>query len=349
MKSLLCCVAATASGVAGLSHAQGLTGPFAPNRWDNSPILDGATAVLDAVTLAYDVQLSGNGVTPRTAEFSAIAAETGELSFLYDYRAFHAFFFDSYQLTAFAEQADGSRQTVELVASSNLPEGLVQTGRVSLSVVAGRPYGVIVGGGNSDSNSVLSGSVTLSAFRGVAGNRDVADWSSTGIAAGTTDVLPAVEFTYDVSLPAGVGVTPRAAEYTNFAVDGGSVAFNWSFSRDHSFFEGFANLFFFSEGEASVTQIEVDAEPAPGGTVTTTDGSFFRRDYTLPVSNGGLFGVHVGGGNFDVFSFLRGSVTLSFFEARPTAPCPADFNNDGSVGDIFDLFDFLAALDAGCP
>ncbi len=29
--------------------------------------------------------------------------------------------------------------------------------------------------------------------------------------------------------------------------------------------------------------------------------------------------------------------------------CPADFNNDGSIGDIFDLFDFLAALDAGCP
>ncbi len=33
----------------------------------------------------------------------------------------------------------------------------------------------------------------------------------------------------------------------------------------------------------------------------------------------------------------------------PTETCAADFNSDGSVGDIFDLFDFLAALDAGCP
>ncbi len=33
-------------------------------------------------------------------------------------------------------------------------------------------------------------------------------------------------------------------------------------------------------------------------------------------------------------------------EATPIE-CPADFNNDGIVGDIFDLFDFLAALDLG--
>ncbi len=28
-------------------------------------------------------------------------------------------------------------------------------------------------------------------------------------------------------------------------------------------------------------------------------------------------------------------------------PCPSDFNGDGATGDIFDLFDFLAALDGG--
>ncbi len=30
-----------------------------------------------------------------------------------------------------------------------------------------------------------------------------------------------------------------------------------------------------------------------------------------------------------------------------SAPCPADFNSDGTPGDIFDLFDFLSALDGG--
>ncbi len=43
-------------------------------------------------------------------------------------------------------------------------------------------------------------------------------------------------------------------------------------------------------------------------------------------------------------SSLLGAVNLLF---SPLPPCPADFNGDTTPGDIFDLFDFLAALDGG--
>ncbi len=37
----------------------------------------------------------------------------------------------------------------------------------------------------------------------------------------------------------------------------------------------------------------------------------------------------------------------SYNVIEPAEPCPADFNADTTPGDIFDLFDFLAALDTG--
>ncbi len=42
-----------------------------------------------------------------------------------------------------------------------------------------------------------------------------------------------------------------------------------------------------------------------------------------------------------------GSTVLPFTFAAGVAPCPADFNADTTPGDIFDLFDFLSALDTG--
>ncbi len=350
MKRSLVSVAAAMVLPAMLASAQGLTGPYAAARWDNGPIFQGTTQVLDAVTLVYDVDLGfGGGVSSRTAQFSAIAGETGPLTFLYDYRATHSTFNDRYELTAFATQADGSRQTVPLVAiTGDGPGSVVQAGITTLNVVAGRSYGIIVGGGNFDFLSFLRGSVTLSEFRGVAGNRNIADWSSTGIAGGTTSVQPAIELAYGVDLGnPSLGVFPRNAEFTTFAIDSGSANFNWSYSRDHSSFFATAFLEFFADGDTPVTNVEIN-ELASSRQITT-DGSFVRGGYSLPVENGGRFGVRVGGGNFDSISFIVGSVTISNFTAQVTAPCPADFNNDGSVGDIFDLFDFLAALDAGCP
>ncbi len=48
---------------------------------------------------------------------------------------------------------------------------------------------------------------------------------------------------------------------------------------------------------------------------------------------------------FDGSHTTAGTYTLAVTQVIPD--CPADFNGDGSPGDIFDLFDFLAELDAG--
>ncbi len=67
-------------------------------------------------------------------------------------------------------------------------------------------------------------------------------------------------------------------------------------------------------------------------------GSFFDNEF-------GLWSLGKGGG-LPALEFLFVGFRLAS-TVPPDQPCPADFNGDTVGGDIFDLFDFLAALDGG--
>ena len=65
------------------------------------------------------------------------------------------------------------------------------------------------------------------------------------------------------------------------------------------------------------------------------------------------FGFTIGGSNFDSTSILRGTLTISNFDAPTGAGCPCDCNFNTSTGnnvcDIFDFLDFQNGFVTGEP
>ncbi|MFI4881468.1 MAG: GC-type dockerin domain-anchored protein [Phycisphaerales bacterium JB064] len=336
------------------SRPLSLDGAYAMDHWSTTGIIDGTTEISpesgDATvgTFEYDVDLGnpGPGVPFRTAEFGAIAGGTGPVSFDYLYEGFHAFFEARVYLEVFAETSTGRRSIVlvdELDGGGHSYEG-----SALIDVEKGMPFGIIVGGGNGDSNSVINGRVDVSRFSGPRafdGALRLENWTNTGIDDGTTATSPTSgpadrpEFSYEVDLGnPGPGVTFRTTEWAVESDHTGLASFDWSHTGNHSFFDANVYLEAFAEtASGRETIVLVDEASGPG--------FLFEGRVELRVEAGMPFGIVAGGGNLDRISLVSGTVTLSEICVMP---CPADFDRDGDLT-LFDFLAFQNAFDAGDP
>ncbi|MEQ8316081.1 MAG: GC-type dockerin domain-anchored protein [Phycisphaerales bacterium] len=330
------------------SRPLSLDGAYAMDNWSTMGIDEGTTEILpetgDALvgSFLYDVDLGnpGPGVTFRTAEFGAVAGGTGPVSFDYLYEGFHAFFDARVYLEVFADTSAG-RTSIVLVDEMD-GGGHSYEGSALIDVEKGMPFGIIVGGGNFDRNSVINGRVDISRFSGPRafdGALRLENWTNTGIDEGTTATSPTSgpadrpEFSYDVDLGnPGPGVTFRTTEWSVESDHTGVASFDWSHTGDHKFFltniylEAFAET---SGGRESIVLVDEAAGP----------GFLFEGSVELAVEAGMPFGIIAGGGNGDSNSVISGTVTLS---EVCFGPCPADFDGDGALT----IFDFLAFQNA---
>jgi hypothetical protein len=351
--------------------------------WTSTGIAGGTTNISAGGTpmgmtgvFSYNVNLGnpGGGVSYRTTEFSAIASGCGPVSFDWNWSGYHAFFAAQRDLHAFADGPHG-RMIVDLANGGS--DFFNVSGAATVNATLGYKFGLLVGGGNFDSDSRVLGTITLSNFSGpraFEGPYQGQFWAAAPMAGGTASIIPScgpsstMRLSYNVNLGnPGSGVSPRSAEMSVVADQTGVASMDWNYSGFHAFFQAAARLDAFADTAA--------------GRITTTvfvggGGNFSARGCVrLNVESGRRCGFVVTGSNFDSNSTLLGNVTLSNFCIGPTAPCTADFNRSGavSVQDIFDflaayfgsdrradvncsngnsvqdLFDFLAAYFAGCP
>lgn len=96
-----------------------------------------------------------------TATFSTPAVQTGALTLDWSYAYFHAFYLSTASLTFFANSSSGQVETTVHNASSGPG---VFSGRTTLNLTQGYSWGVRAFGRNADSNTDISGIVTLSAI-----------------------------------------------------------------------------------------------------------------------------------------------------------------------------------------
>lgn len=326
-------------------------GAYAMDNWVSAGISEGTTQITPETgnatvgSFAYNVDLGspGNGVSFRTAEFSTQAGGTGPVTFEYSYTGNHRFFDTRAYLEVFAETADGVTRTV-LVDEANVGSAFEFTGEVTIDVEKGRPFGVVVGGGNFDSNSRIDGQVDITKFsapRVFDGPLRLESWANTGIEEGTTSTNPTsgptdrAEFSYNVDLgnPGG-GVTFRTTEWSVLSPHTGLATFGWHYEGFHAFFDTEVYLEIFAGDESQVL-----INQPQGGEFT------FGGSIEIPVQEGVPFGIIVGGGNFDSNSIIRGTVGL---ESLTFGACPSDFNSDGTVNTI-DVLMFLNAWNAQAP
>ncbi|MGH9262075.1 MAG: hypothetical protein ACRD08_19630, partial [Acidimicrobiales bacterium] len=129
------------------------------DRWTASSFQGGATTIApasgeaDTAEFSYGVHLGnpGPGVSHRTASFQATAARSGTVTLDWVYRGYHAFFLTNAVLVVFAETAAGRTEIVEIDQEAG--GGFVLSGSTTIDVEAGRPFGVVIGGSNFDSDS----------------------------------------------------------------------------------------------------------------------------------------------------------------------------------------------------
>ncbi|MBL9119554.1 MAG: hypothetical protein JNL80_06555 [Phycisphaerae bacterium] len=310
---------------------QATPGMFDPLAWTSGGIAEGTTSVASnqrALSLGYAVDLGerGRGVGLRSATYTMLPKDDGVLSFDWSFDCFHAF----WGALAIAEV---SIDTPDGLVVSNLvqeiPIGFTNyMGSFSGNVYVGRPVIITLSGATLDSNSEIWGGFVLrnaSLPLAPLPACSVADrWGVAAIAEGTSDIIDGgdpAEFlaaSYDVDLSAAAsGVTGRQATYLSTASSGGTVTLDWHYSGFHAYFLAYAQLVFFSGGQD----------------LTVYDASVFGSfsasgAATFDVLPGETWGLRAGGGNFDSYSVLRGTVTIT---SLVTPTCPGDFDCNGEV------------------
>lgn len=310
---------------------QAPSGTFDPLAWTPGGIAEGTTSVASnqrALSLGYAVDLGerGRGVGLRSATYTMLPKDDGVLSFDWSLDCFHAFWGSLAIAEVSIDTPDG------LVVSNlvqEIPSGFTNyTGSFSGSVFVGRPVIITLSGATLDSNSeIWGGFVMRNASLPLAPLPacSVADrWSVTAIAEGTSDIIDGgnpAEFlaaSYDVDLSAAAnGVTGRQATYSSTASSGGTVTLDWHYSGFHAYFLADAQLVFFAGGQdLSVYEASVFGPFSASGSAT------------FDVLPGETWGFRAGGGNFDSYSVLRGTVTIT---SLVTPNCVGDFDCDGEV------------------
>lgn len=335
-------------------HPMALRNAYAMDNWSDTGIQDGTTAITpdagdtSVASFSYDVDLGnpGPGVSFRTSTFSVPAGTSGTVTFDYDYSGSHSFFLAQVYLEVFAVTSTG-RNSVILVNQED-GGGFSYSGTVSIEVEKGMPFGIVVGGGNFDSNSVINGQVDIKNFRPALGFDNelrLENWNNSGIAEGTTSTDPisgAIDkagFSYDVDLGnPGQGVTFRTTQWDINSNKTGLASFNWNYTGFHAFFLNSAYLEFFSEtfnGSHSVVVVNGEV-----GAPFDLSGSI-----QIPVEAGMPFGIIVGGGNSDSNSHILGTVAI---DTLSVDFCPADFNHDNIIN-TQDVLVFLNAFTSNDP
>jgi hypothetical protein len=195
--------------------------------------------------------------------------------------------------------------------------------------------------------AVVFGAGATGANAQFTGPYELQNWSSTGITGGSTSITPmtgpsvTADFGYDVDLGnPGPGVTFRTAEFKTRAAGTGTVSFDWDYNGIHAWFlaEAVFQLFADSPGGRQV----IDVQP-----LTSTSGNFsFFGSASIQVEQGFDFGFIIGGSNFDSTSMLRGTLTISSFDAP--LGCYPDCDGN-TVLDVFDFLCFQDAFVAGAP
>ncbi len=144
---------------------------------------------------------------------------------------------------------------------------------------------------------------------GFSGPDAMQNWSSSGIAGGSTSITPPsgpteiAMFAYDVSLPGG-GVTFRTATFSATAPAAGLVSFDYVYSGYHAFFQASKVLQVYADGPGGTQIITLSDGDAPGGFVVSGSAS-------IAVNAGFAFGIIAGGSNFDSDSRLNGTITVT--------------------------------------
>jgi hypothetical protein len=144
---------------------------------------------------------------------------------------------------------------------------------------------------------------------GFSGGLELQNWASSGIAGGTTEIIPAggasgsATFAYDVDLGGG-GVSFRTATFSAAAPYTGNLSFDYDYSGDHAFTTTQARLHLFADSTTGTQSITlVDISPA---------GAFNQNgDATITIEEGFDFGFIVGGAHQDGNSLLHGELTIS--------------------------------------
>ncbi len=335
-------------------HPMALRNAYAMENWSTTGIADGTTAITpdtgetSVASFSYDVDLGnpGDGVPFRTTTFSVPAGTTGTVTFDYDYNGFHSFFLANVYLEVFAETSNG-RNSVVLVNQED-GGGFSYSGTVSIDVEKGMPFGIIVGGGNLDSNSVINGQVDIRNFRPALGFDNelrLENWNNSGIAEGTTSIDPisgAIDkagFSYDVDLGnPGNGVLFRTTQWDINSNKTGMASFNWHYTGFHAFYLNSAYLEFFSQTSNGTHSVVVVNGPVSAA--FDLSGSI-----QIPVEAGMPFGIVVGGSNHDSNSVINGTVAI---DTLSIDFCPADFNHDNTIN-TQDVLAFLNAFTSNDP
>ena len=134
------------------------------------------------------------------------------------------------------------------------------------------------------------------------------NWSSTGIAEGTTTITPSsgpatsATFSYNVILGGG-GVSSRTATFKTTAVGSRIFSFGYDYTGFHAWFRAEANLQVFADGPAGTEVITLVHGPV--------DAPFaFTGSASIQTHHGFPFGFIVGGGNFDSISQVLGDLKI---------------------------------------
>ena len=330
--------------------SEGFAGAFDPSNWTDSGIADGTTALTPSAgpspTLDYDYDVNlgnpGTGVPEHSATISATVPDDGTIRFDWNYTGFHAFFLADATLLLEIDH-NGTTTTIPLVAPVTPVSGNFQfNGSVSdVPVQAGDTLSITVRGSNADSNSRLTGTVSLSNFSltrhdGFTGTLAPAQWTTTGIAEGATDIGDVGAFSYDVDLTSqGDIVTPRTTEFRTIADADGTASFDWNYAGFHAFFSAGATLQLFADSSTGRQIVDlVGPNQAVSGNF-----AFSGQAASIQVHAGHPFGIIVGGGNFDTTAVIRGTVRIYNFRA----PIAGDLDADGDV-DLTDLSTMLSAF-----
>jgi len=148
------------------------TGPYEMQNWSNSGIKQGTTSISPpsgpaaSAEFSYDVQLekpATNGVTYRTATFSATAAGTEYVSFDWTYTFFHSWYDVEADFYVFADGPSGTTFIHEVDFYNLMYTGeRTFSGSSTIWVEEGYEFGFIIGGSNYDRTGTLCGTLTVS-------------------------------------------------------------------------------------------------------------------------------------------------------------------------------------------
>lgn len=140
----------------------GFTGDYVLENWTKELISDGTTTIApnsgaaDEATFGYDMTLNSGGFSrERTVDFLNTAAETGSVTFDYEFTGNSKFF----RARALFDSVSGSGATPVLDESTSGNFSL--SGSASFIAQQGENLGFRIGGGNSDSNRDINGELRI--------------------------------------------------------------------------------------------------------------------------------------------------------------------------------------------